>query len=49
MEQRVRTAIEQGRIEDEALLDGVRLEKVVSQASTKQAMIARVSTICCVS
>jgi len=45
MEQRVRTALAEGRIEDEALLEGVRLEKVVSPASTKQAMIARVSML----
>jgi hypothetical protein len=43
MEQSVRTALSEGRIEDEKLLSGVRLEKVVSPASTKQAMIARVS------
>lgn len=42
MEQRVRTVIEEGRIEEEALLEGVRLERVVSPGSTKQAMIARV-------
>ncbi|KAF9527988.1 hypothetical protein CPB83DRAFT_855133 [Crepidotus variabilis] len=41
MEQRVRAALEEGRIEDETLFEGVRLEKVVSPASTKQAMIAR--------
>ncbi|KDR84310.1 hypothetical protein GALMADRAFT_133643 [Galerina marginata CBS 339.88] len=41
MEERVKTAIAQGRIEDDALLEGVRLEKTVSPASTKQAMIAR--------
>jgi ubiquitin carboxyl-terminal hydrolase 1 len=45
MEQRIRTALEEGRIEDETLLDGVKLEKVISPASTKQAMIARVSQI----
>lgn len=44
MEQRVKTALVEGRIEDETLLEGVRLEKVVSPASTKQAMIARVSS-----
>ena len=43
MEQSVRTALSEGRIEDEDLLTGVRLERVVSPASTKQAMIARVS------
>ena len=43
MEHRVRTALDEGRIEEETLLEGVRLEKVVSPASTKQAMIARVS------
>ncbi|KAF9058191.1 hypothetical protein BJ165DRAFT_1605834 [Panaeolus papilionaceus] len=41
MEERVRKALEQGRIEDDVLLEGVRLDKVVSSASTKQAMIAR--------
>ncbi|KAF8166700.1 hypothetical protein BJ912DRAFT_234154 [Pholiota molesta] len=41
MEQRVKTALTEGRIEDESFLDGVRLERVVSPASTKQAMIAR--------
>ncbi|KAF8967428.1 hypothetical protein BDZ97DRAFT_1916718 [Flammula alnicola] len=41
MEQRVKTALAEGRIEDESLLEGVRLERVVSPASTKQAMIAR--------
>jgi hypothetical protein len=43
MEHRIRTALEEGRIEDETLLEGVKLEKVISPASTKQAMIARVS------
>lgn len=43
MEQQVRTALTEGRIEDEKLLEGVRLERIVSPASTKQAMIARVS------
>ncbi|KAF8165783.1 hypothetical protein B0H34DRAFT_690456 [Crassisporium funariophilum] len=41
MEQRVREALSEGRIEDEQLLEGIRLERVVSPASTKQAMIAR--------
>ncbi|KAF9480182.1 cysteine proteinase [Pholiota conissans] len=41
MELRVRTALAEGRIEDESFLEGVRLERVVSPASTKQAMIAR--------
>jgi len=45
MEQRVRTALEEGRIEDEAFLKDVRLDRVVSPASTKQAMIARVSYV----
>jgi ubiquitin carboxyl-terminal hydrolase 1 len=45
MEQRVKTALTEGRIEDDSLLEGVRLERVVSPASTKQAMIARVSNI----
>ncbi|KAL0949213.1 hypothetical protein HGRIS_009293 [Hohenbuehelia grisea] len=39
MEARVRSALEEGRIEDD--LKDVRMEKVVSRASTKQAMIAR--------
>ncbi|KAG6868009.1 hypothetical protein C0993_008442 [Termitomyces sp. T159_Od127] len=39
MERRVRTALEEGRIEDN--LSGVSIEKVFSKASTKQAMIAR--------
>ncbi|PPQ76297.1 hypothetical protein CVT24_009145 [Panaeolus cyanescens] len=41
MEERVRNALEQGRIEDDAIFEGIRLDKVVSSASTKQAMIAR--------
>jgi ubiquitin carboxyl-terminal hydrolase 1 len=45
MEQRVKTALAEGRIEDESYLEGIRIEKVVSPASTKQAMIARVSVI----
>lgn len=45
MEKRVKIALEEGRIEDESYLEGVRIEKVVSSASTKQAMIARVSVI----
>ena len=45
MEKRVKIALEEGRIEDESYLEGVRIEKVVSPASTKQAMIARVSVI----
>ena len=36
----VKAAIDEGRIEDE--LHGVRMEKVFSKASTKQAMVARV-------
>lgn len=48
MEQSVRTALSEGRIEDENLLTGVRLERVVSPASTKQAMVARVSFSFCV-
>ncbi|KDQ29547.1 hypothetical protein PLEOSDRAFT_1112327 [Pleurotus ostreatus PC15] len=39
MELRVRTALEEGRVEDD--LKDVRMEKVVSRASSKQAMIAR--------
>ena len=45
MEKRVKIALDEGRIEDESYLEGVRIEKVVSPASTKQAMIARVSII----
>jgi Ubiquitin carboxyl-terminal hydrolase len=37
---RLKTALEEGRIEDE--IKGVKVEKVFSRASTKQAMIARV-------
>ena len=47
MEKKVKVALEEGRIEDESFLEGVRVEKVVSPASTKQAMIARVSVIVC--
>ena len=43
MEKRVKTALAEGRIEDE--LPAVRMEKVFSKASSKQAMIARVSQI----
>ncbi|KAG6848439.1 hypothetical protein H0H93_016953 [Arthromyces matolae] len=39
MERRVHTALEEGRIEDH--LPDVRIDKVLSKASTKQAMIAR--------
>ncbi|KAG6809578.1 hypothetical protein H0H92_015699 [Tricholoma furcatifolium] len=39
MEKRVLTALEEGRIEDD--IPDVRIEKVFSKASTKQAMIAR--------
>jgi len=45
MEEKVKVALAEGRIEDESYLEGVRIEKVVSPASTKQAMIARVSVI----
>lgn len=38
---RVKEALEQGRIEDD--IKGVKMEKVFSKLSTKQAMIARVS------
>lgn len=41
MEAKVKQALDQGRIEDD--LPDVRIEKVVSPMSTKQAMIARVS------
>ena len=40
LEARVRAAIEEGRIEEE--IKGVKIERVVSPLSTKQAMIARV-------
>ncbi|KAG5648698.1 hypothetical protein DXG03_000044 [Asterophora parasitica] len=39
MEKRVKAALDEGRIEDD--LPDVRMEKVFSKASTKQAMIAR--------
>lgn len=39
---RVKAALDEGRLEED--LRGVKLEKVYSRASTKQAMIARVST-----
>ncbi|KII94694.1 hypothetical protein PLICRDRAFT_188544 [Plicaturopsis crispa FD-325 SS-3] len=39
LEARVKEALDQGRIEDE--LKGIKMEKVFSAASTKQAMIAR--------
>ena len=42
MERRVKAALEEGRIEDH--LPDVRMEKVFSKTSTKQAMIARVRT-----
>jgi hypothetical protein len=41
LESRVKAALEEGRIEED--IKGVRMEKVYSRASTKQAMIARVS------
>ena len=41
LEARVRTAIEEGRIEED--IPGIKLEKVYSRESTKQVMIARVS------
>ena len=40
METKVKTAIEEGRIEDE--IPELRMEKVFSAMSTKQSMIARV-------
>lgn len=45
MKNRVNAALEEGRIEDD--LKDVRLEKVYSDLSTKQAMIARVSKFAC--
>lgn len=41
LEARVRAALDEGRVEEE--LKGVKMEKVFSKVSTKQAMIARVS------
>lgn len=41
LEAKVKAAIEEGRIEED--IKGVKMEKVFSKASTKQAMIARVS------
>src|ERR1700730_14968718 len=41
MAAQVKAALDEGRIEDD--LEGIKLEKVHSKASTKQAMIARVS------
>ena len=43
LENRVRLAIEEGRIEED--IPGVKLEKVYSKESTKQVMIARVSAL----
>jgi ubiquitin carboxyl-terminal hydrolase 1 len=42
LEARVKAALDEGRIEED--LKGVKMEKVFSKASTKQAMIARVSS-----
>jgi len=41
LETKVKHALEEGRIEDD--IRGVKMDKVFSKASTKQAMIARVS------
>jgi len=41
---RLKTAMEEGRIEED--IKGVKIEKVLSRASTKQAMVARVSERC---
>lgn len=41
LEAKVKLALKEGRIEDD--IKGVQMEKVFSRASTKQAMIARVS------
>jgi ubiquitin carboxyl-terminal hydrolase 1 len=38
---RLKTALEEGRIEED--IKGIKIEKVYSRASTKQAMVARVS------
>jgi ubiquitin carboxyl-terminal hydrolase 1 len=43
LEKKVKLALEQGRIEDD--IKGIKMDKVISKASTKQAMIARVSGI----
>ena len=43
-EKMVAKAIEEGRIEDD--LPGITMERVFSKASTKQAMVARVSIKC---
>lgn len=40
---RVKAALDNGRIEED--IKGVKMEKVFSRASTKQAMIARVRTM----
>lgn len=41
LEMKVQSALDEGRIEDD--IKGVKMEKVFSKASTKQAMVARVS------
>ena len=41
--ERVKAALDEGRIEED--IRGVKLEKVFSEASTKQSMIARVSVL----
>jgi ubiquitin carboxyl-terminal hydrolase 1 len=38
---RLKTALEEGRVEED--IKGIKIEKVFSRASTKQAMVARVS------
>ena len=38
---RLKTALEEGRIEED--IKGIKVDKVFSRASTKQAMVARVS------
>ena len=43
MLEKVKLALDEGRIEDE--IKGLKMEKVFSRASTKQAMIARVCSI----
>lgn len=42
MEAKVKACLEEGRIEDD--IKDLRMEKVFSSASTKQAMVARVSS-----
>ena len=43
LEMKVHNALDEGKIEDD--IKGVKMDKVFSKASTKQAMIARVSNL----